>query len=157
MWIRDLSVLECTKILASERLAHLACVDGTRPYLVPIYFAYADHHLYSFSMIGRKIECMRCNPNICLQVDERGRGPGWRSVIVQGRYQELDVSAGFAQERDRAWNLLSKYPIWWEPGSLKPAGQTVPHGADHYEHVYFRVLIDSVTGREAKDLDAPVP
>ncbi|BCH24227.1 hypothetical protein MesoLjLc_38910 [Mesorhizobium sp. L-8-10] len=157
MWIRDLSALECSKILASERLAHLACVDGRQPYLVPIYFVYSDHHLYSFSMPGHKIDCMRSNPHICLQVDERGQGPGWKSVIVQGRYQELDVSPELVREREHAWSLLSKHPFWWEPGSLKPIGQAVPRSADHYEHIYFRVLIDSVTGREAKDPGTQVP
>lgn len=150
MWVKELSVLDCTNVLIAGRLAHLGCMDGTRPYVVPIYFAYSDHHLYSFSMPGRKIECMRSNPHVCLQVDERGHEHGWKSVIIQGVYQELEVSDGLAEARTHAWQLLSKYPIWWEPGSLKPKEQPVPQAAEHYGHIYFRVRVESVTGREAK-------
>lgn len=148
MWIKALSALECAKILAAGRFAHLACADGNQPYIVPIYLAYADNHLYGFSMPGHKIECMRSNPHVCVQVDERGQGPEWKSVIVQGRYQELDNSPELEQERDHAWRLLSKNPIWWEPGSLRPVE---PGASDHYEHVFFRILVDEITGREARN------
>jgi nitroimidazol reductase NimA-like FMN-containing flavoprotein (pyridoxamine 5'-phosphate oxidase superfamily) len=54
MHIRSLSTLECTKMMSASRLGHLACVKDGRPYVVPIYFAYADNHLYAFSMPGKK-------------------------------------------------------------------------------------------------------
>ena len=37
---------------------------------MPIYFAYHDGYLYSFSTVGRKIEWMRGNPLVCLETDE---------------------------------------------------------------------------------------
>lgn len=144
-----MSALECAKLLMASRLAHLACAEGSRPYVVPIYYAYVHHHLYGFSMPGRKVDCMRRNPNVCVQVDECGKGVEWKSVVVQGRYQELDDSPELIQEREHAWRLLSKIPIWWEPGSLKLVEQA-PEIADHYDHVFFRVLVDEITGREAR-------
>ncbi|TIP77993.1 MAG: pyridoxamine 5'-phosphate oxidase family protein, partial [Mesorhizobium sp.] len=80
--IRTLSVLECSKVLASNRVGRLACSNDDQPYVVPFYYAHADNHLYAFSMPGKKIDWMRSNPLVCVQIDERGQGRGWRSVVV---------------------------------------------------------------------------
>ncbi|TIO84047.1 MAG: pyridoxamine 5'-phosphate oxidase family protein [Mesorhizobium sp.] len=152
MLIRTLSTLECTKVLAANRLAHLACCKDGRPYVVPIYYAYADYHLYAFSMPGKKINWMRDNPMISLQVDERGKGRGWRSIIVDGRYVELPDQIRYKQERDHAWRELSKHFDWWEPGALKPV---TPVLASHSPHLFFRIIIEQISGREAKENGAP--
>ena len=148
MLIRSLGKLECTKVLAENRLGRLACAREGRPYVVPTYFGYEDNCLYAFSMPGKKIEWMRASPVVSVVVEERGRGRGWKSVIVDGNYQEL--SERF--QRNRAWTLLSKYFDWWEPGAFKPV---TPLMADHSDHVFFRILIDQLSGREAKETDLP--
>ncbi|TGV54549.1 pyridoxamine 5'-phosphate oxidase family protein, partial [Mesorhizobium sp. M2D.F.Ca.ET.160.01.1.1] len=76
MQIRTLSALECTKILTANRFGHLACAKDGQPYVVPFYFAHADNHLYAFSMPGKKIDWMRSNPLVSVQVEERGTGRG---------------------------------------------------------------------------------
>ena len=45
MWICTLTMLECSKVLADNRLGHLACTKDGRPYVVPFSYAYADNHL----------------------------------------------------------------------------------------------------------------
>jgi nitroimidazol reductase NimA-like FMN-containing flavoprotein (pyridoxamine 5'-phosphate oxidase superfamily) len=148
MRIRSLSTLECSKVLEANRFAHLACARDGRPYVVPVYFAYADNHLYSFSMLGKKIDCMRTNPHVSVVVEERGEGRQWKSVIVDGRYEELPDRIGHKRERDHAWSLLSKHVDWWEPGALKPVN---PPLSDHSDHVFFRILVDEISGREARE------
>ena len=148
MHIRSLSTLECTKLLSANRLAHLACSRDEKPYVVPIYFSYAENHLYAFSMPGKKIDCMRANPEVSLVVEERGNGRQWKSVVVDGRYEELPDRIGHKRERDRAWSLLSKQVDWWEPGALKPV---TPVLSDHSDHVFFRVLVVQLSGREATE------
>jgi nitroimidazol reductase NimA-like FMN-containing flavoprotein (pyridoxamine 5'-phosphate oxidase superfamily) len=44
------------EVLAHTHLGRLACVRGTQPYIVPIYFTYHDQSLYSFSLSGQKID-----------------------------------------------------------------------------------------------------
>lgn len=146
MLIRSLSVLECTKLIAADRVVRLACCREGQPYLVPIHMAYADRHLYGFSMPGRKIAWMRDDPRVCVQVDELGPGRGWWSVVALGNYEELGPSAESEQERIHAWRLISSRPNWWEPGSLNPVHPTV---SDHYEHVFFRIVIEEISGRQA--------
>lgn len=148
MHIRSLSALECTRILAESRLARLACTREGKPYVVPIYFAYADSHLYAFSMPGKKIDFMRANPAVSLIVEEHGHGREWKSVIIEGRFEELPDRIGHKRERDHAWSLLSKHFDWWEPGALK---LVTPPLSGHLEHIFFRVLVEELSGREATE------
>jgi uncharacterized protein len=143
MIVKELTERECADILTASSLGHLACVKDNRPYVVPITFTFADNHIYSFSLSGQKIEWMRKNPQICLQVDDFKEGREWRSVVVQGIYDELPDRIGSKRERDHAWSLLSKHANWWEPGGLKP----VP--AAETSHVFYRIEIETLTGRRA--------
>ncbi|WP_136619221.1 MULTISPECIES: pyridoxamine 5'-phosphate oxidase family protein [Mesorhizobium] len=148
MHIRTLSTLECTKMLTANRVARLACAKDGQPYVVPVHYAYADNHIYAFSMPGKKIDWMRANPLVSVQVDEHGEGRGWKSVVVDGRYEELPDRIGYKLERDHAWTLLSKHADWWEPGALKPVPTPV---SDSTPHVFFRILVVQVSGREANE------
>ena len=51
--------VECQVSLESNRLASLACAKGGIPYVVPIYYAYEDQLIYSFSMLGKKVDGSR--------------------------------------------------------------------------------------------------
>ncbi|TGQ35575.1 MULTISPECIES: pyridoxamine 5'-phosphate oxidase family protein [unclassified Mesorhizobium] len=148
MLVRTLSNLECTKLLAANRVGHLACAKDGQPYVVCFNYAYADNHLYAFSLPGKKIDWMRANPLVCAQIDEHTQGRGWRSVIVDGRFEELPDRIGHKVQRDHAWSVLSKHTDWWEPGALKPV---MPPVSDSLPQVFFRILIEQVSGREASE------
>lgn len=146
MIIRELSTAQCTVLISANRLARLACARDNQPYVVPFFYAFADSHAYAFTMPGKKLEIMRSNPSVALLVEEHGSGRGWKSVIAEGRFEELPDRIGFKRERDHAWSLLSKHTDWWEPGALKPV---LPPLAYHSSHVFFRVLVERMSGREA--------
>ena len=148
MWIRTLTTLECSKILADNRLGNLACTKDGRPYVVPFSYVYADNHLHAFSLPGKKIEWMRYNPQICLLMEEKKHGRAWKSVVVDGRYEEIPERIGHKQDREHAWSLLSKHANWWEPGSLKPEASPP---SEPSPPVFFRVRIEQLSGREAKE------
>ena len=146
MHIKAMNETDCLAFLAANRLARLACSVDDRPYLVPIHYAFRNHFIYAFSMPGRKVEAMRANPNVALLVEEFGEGRIWKSVIAEGRFEELPDRIGSKIERDHAWSLLSRHANWWEPGALKP-DMAMP--ADEPHHIFFRVSIDSLSGRES--------
>jgi uncharacterized protein len=148
MQIHVLSQLECSRTLDANRLCRLACCKDGMPYVVPIYFAHADNCLYAFSMPGKKIDLMRNNPNVAALVEERKEGREWRSVVVEGLYEELPDRIGHKRDRDHAWSLLSKHSDWWEPGALKP---DTPPVSEHSPHIFFRVVIQVMSGREARE------
>lgn len=136
------------ELLAAHHLARLACARDGRPYVVPIYYAYADKALlHAFFIPGKKIDWMRTNPLVSVLVEDRGQGRQWKSVIVDGRYEELPERIGYKRQRDHAWSLLSKYANCWEPGALKPV---TPPSIDDAAHTFFRIVIEEVSGREAK-------
>lgn len=148
MLILTLNKTECENLLAENRVGRLACAKDGQPYLVPVYYAYAKNYLYAFSMPGKKIDWMRANPLVSVLIEDRGQGREWRSVVVDGSYEELPDVIGHKREREHAWSLLSKHANWWEPGGLKPV---MPPSSGHSAHVFFRISVDQVSGREAKE------
>lgn len=148
MLIRTMTTLECTKLLDAHRLCRIACAKDGQPYVVPAYFVHAENRLFMFSMPGRKIEFMRANPLVSVVVEEHGAHRQWKSVVVDGRYEELPDEIGHKRDRDHAWSILSKYNDWWEPGALKPAQ---PPMTNQSPHVFFRLAITELSGREARE------
>ena len=146
MIVKELTEQECANILAANNMGHLACASDNRPYVVPVTFAFADNYIYSFSLTGQKIEWMRANSHVCLQVDDFGQDRGWKSVVVYGVFEELPDRIGSKRERDHAWSLLSKHANWWEPGGLKPV-----MGPGASRHLFYRIRIERLTGRQAVD------
>jgi nitroimidazol reductase NimA-like FMN-containing flavoprotein (pyridoxamine 5'-phosphate oxidase superfamily) len=148
MIVKELNRDECAAVLSASRLARLACSRDGQPYVVPIHYAFADDYLYSFSMPGRKIDWMRENPIVCVQIDDLGSSRNWRSVVVYGLYEELPDRIGSKRERDHAWSLLEKHANWWEPGGLKPVPQPM---ATASTHLFYRIRITSMSGRQGID------
>jgi nitroimidazol reductase NimA-like FMN-containing flavoprotein (pyridoxamine 5'-phosphate oxidase superfamily) len=115
-----------------------------QPYIVPIYFAYQDYWLYSFSVLGQKIDWMRTNPLVCVEADQMRREE-WTTVVVFGRYEELSDTSKFQSERTLAFNLLQQRAMWWEHGGSKK----MPAGAPAAVPVFYRIKIEQITGRRA--------
>jgi nitroimidazol reductase NimA-like FMN-containing flavoprotein (pyridoxamine 5'-phosphate oxidase superfamily) len=115
---------------------------------VTIYYAYSNNAVYAFSMPGKKIDWMRANPTVSLLVEQKEKGREWKSVIVDGRYEELPDRIGHKQDREHCWSLLCNHAAWWEPGALKPESQPA---TDHSPHLFYRILIEQMSGREAKE------
>lgn len=146
MILREMTKEENLAIVSAGRLARLACARDGQPYMVPIHYAFAGHTLYSFSMPGQKIEWMRSNPKVCVQIDDLSTARDWKSVVVHGAFEELPDRIGTKVEREHAWSLLEKHANWWEPGGLKPVLAPIS-GAS--KHLFYRIRIESMTGRQA--------
>jgi nitroimidazol reductase NimA-like FMN-containing flavoprotein (pyridoxamine 5'-phosphate oxidase superfamily) len=96
MIIREMSEAECLQVLARARLARLACALENQPYVVPVYLTYDEDSrcLYGFTTPGQKVEWMRTNPLVCVEVDRIASHDQWVSVIAFGRFEELTESPG---------------------------------------------------------------
>jgi nitroimidazol reductase NimA-like FMN-containing flavoprotein (pyridoxamine 5'-phosphate oxidase superfamily) len=145
MLIQELTRQANLDFLSRMTLARLACTQGAQPYIVPIYFAYHDNCLYSFSTVGQKIEWMRANPLVCVQVDEVMSPQKWVSVIVFGRFEELPDASEWESARALAHELLQRRAAWWEPGYVK----TILNGKERaLIPVYYRIHIVKITGHQ---------
>lgn len=103
MVIREMSPVECSLLLARARLARLGCTRENQPYVVPVSLVYhqpetGEPCLYGVTIPGKKIEWMRANPLVCVEMDEVAADDQWMSVIVFGRYEELPETPGIAAE-----------------------------------------------------------
>jgi nitroimidazol reductase NimA-like FMN-containing flavoprotein (pyridoxamine 5'-phosphate oxidase superfamily) len=145
MIIQEMREADCYAVINRQFIARLASCAKDQPYVVPVQYALSDGLIYSFSMPGRKIDNMRENPKVCLQVDEIEDPRRWKSVLVEGRFRELGSSA----ERQQAWELLQQRSNWWEPGALKPTASDVIAGSS--SHLFYTITIDRLSGRQTAD------
>jgi nitroimidazol reductase NimA-like FMN-containing flavoprotein (pyridoxamine 5'-phosphate oxidase superfamily) len=146
MQIEKISTKECRWILMRQPIGRLACSREDQPYIVPIYLVYEPDHLYGFTTEGQKIEWIRSNPKVCVEVDEIASQFQWESVILKGQFRELPDLPRFAEERLHARKLLEQRSLWWETAfaarQLKSGSQLIPP-------VFYRVEIESMTGYRA--------
>jgi len=146
MVIHDLTPSQCRELLGRTHLGRLGCAKADQPYITPIFFHYdaGQDSLFSFSTLGQKIDWMRGNPKVCVEVDEIVGQYNWRTVLVFGRYEEIDDSAAGRVLRTMIQPKLEAQPGWWLPGAAKLAG-----GQEHHVAVLYRVRIDRLSGRHA--------
>ena len=151
MVIEEIAEQECRRLLAGVSVvARLACSRENQPYIVPIHVHLDDEYLYSYATLGEKIQWMRQNPLVCLEVDELITPSEWVSVVVFGEYEELEDTLEREEARRIAEQLFQKRPMWWEP-AVVPVGSEAPRFP-----VVFRVRIVRMTGRRAT-VDRHVP
>jgi len=169
---------ECLQVLAATRLARLACAFENQPYVVPVYLAYhappgGKACLYGYTTPGQKVEWMRANPLVCVEVDEVDSYDQWMSVVVLGRYEELPEPQGggggrvptraessqgsiaklhtteSGGETLLAHQVLQATGMFWEPAWTAWAAHTNRDSSERYILVYYKVWIDKVTGHRA--------
>lgn len=142
MIIQELSHSKCIDLLNRAKIGRLGCTKDLQPYVVPISIVYADRYIYSFSTVGMKIEWMRLNPRVCVEVEEMTNHQEWETAIVFGTYQEL---SDYPEQRQVAHTLLSRSPLWWEPGYVKTVrdGEVRP-----LDPIYFRISVETISGHQ---------
>jgi uncharacterized protein len=146
MFIQEMTEAECLSTLAGARLGRLACVHENQPYIVPIYFAYEHPYVYAFTTPGQKIEWMRYNPFVCLEVDEIKDSEHWKSVVIFGRYEELRDMPAWRDPSLHALELLNKNAGWWKPGY---ASSDLREPTQPPTPIFYRIHIDRLSGRRA--------
>ncbi|MFC1627957.1 pyridoxamine 5'-phosphate oxidase family protein [Gemmatimonadota bacterium] len=109
-----------TDLLETAEAGHLAMCQDSKPYLVPISFVYSEGRIFFHgSTIGKKMDYMLANPNVCFAVDESELAPGpdpcklhfnFRSTIAHGTARVVDDIA----EQVEALRLLAEK---YSPGS----------------------------------------
>ena len=127
---------EMESFLDEQVYGRMGCHDAGLTYVVPLIYARDGDALYIMTTEGLKVRAARSQPAVCFEVDEHDRTTGnWRSVIVQGHYEELDA-AGTAV----ALAALGK-----RFGARSPTSKPAPEPAR--PTVAFRIVIASMTGR----------
>lgn len=136
--IKHLDENAARALLSEQKFAHLGCVlkDG-EPYVVPVNYLYLDETIYIHSLPGKKLNALRANGKICLQVEKIEDGYTWRSVIVSGEFEEI-------KPNDVKIKLLQEFSKKFE--RLTPVEAMIEEKWDLGEIVIFRINIKRITG-----------
>ena len=146
MFIHEMTIDECRSALQKANVGRLACARDGQPYAVPINFAFDGTYLYGFTTLGQKIEWMRANPLVCVEVDEIISENQWMSIIVFGQYEELTDKPEYERARVRAHAFLQKRAIWWEPAALSQEHRDQSHSLTP---IVYRLHVKKITGHRA--------
>jgi len=130
--LRDTDALA---ILREGSLGRLGCIADGGPYVVPVNYFFDGQDIYIHSLPGKKINALRANPRVCLQVDEITDAYHWRSVIAYGTYEEI------SDEKIRE-ELLVK--LFNRLPNLTPVESGLAKGLK--ETIVFRLKVDEITG-----------
>src|SRR6476620_2707326 len=143
MHIEEMTNQECRAMVAGTHVVRLACAVDNQPYIVPLHLAFDGEFFYGYSTLGHKIQWMRQNPLVCLEIDAVAGKQQWESVVVFGSYEELPATPDHENSRRHAEQLFQMRPMWWEPGAVPLEGRRPG------EPVVFRIQVRRMTGRRA--------
>jgi nitroimidazol reductase NimA-like FMN-containing flavoprotein (pyridoxamine 5'-phosphate oxidase superfamily) len=139
--LRDLSPEVTDYILRNQFFGRIGCAANGQVLVLPVTYLYDGQAIYGQTREGAKTQLLRQNPLLCFEVDEMCSPTCWRSVVVQGVYEEL---AG--DDRLYAEQRLG-------PGRVAPrTGSPAADAGSQKPIVVYRIRILSKTGRtETKD------
>jgi hypothetical protein len=186
MIVEEMSREECSQVLAEARLARLACAADNQPYVVPMYLVYhqapdGEDCLYGFTTIGQKVEWMRANPLVCVEVDEVSSRTEWVSVVAFGRYEELPIvheptvgraptrsstadwhearaaASEYANEQLFARQLLEARAMWWEPAYTVRTEVVRGGRPSDTSPVFYKIHLTQMTGDRARREQVAAP
>ena len=133
--ISEIGYRESRELLRNQNIGRLGCCSEGMPYVIPVNYFFDGEDIYILSMPGRKIQIMRANPYVCLQVDEIEDTFNWISVIAFGQFEEVYDTT----ERDRILAaMFQRFP------HLTPVESKVKNSMS--EVIVFRIRIERITG-----------
>ena len=135
--ITQLSDEKARTLLRSRHLARLACTVNGDPYVVPINYLLDDGEIYSHALPGKKIDAMRTDPRVCLQVDHIHDDLHWSSAIAFGRFEEIQKPEC---RRVAMTKILSSFP------KMTPVESMIVQDAAAPDSIIFKIVVERVTG-----------
>lgn len=153
--IGKLTQRQIDEVLKSHYVGRIGYISGSRAYIVPVSYVFDGLSILVHSSEGRKIEAMRQNPNVCFEVDDINDLGNWKSVVCQGRYDELTDP----EDKRIALRMLLNRSIPSVSSSTMHLGFTWPFYSDEVETVdgiFFRIQLLHRTGRFEKNFEHPV-
>jgi len=142
------------EVLINQLVGRIACSFDGEIYVVPISYAYDGCYIYCHTHEGEKTAIMRKNPKICFEVEEMKNMANWRSVIVQGEFEELRERS----ERNHAMQTLLNRYLPMISSVTTHLGEHWPFHADDttdIEGVVFRIVVKEKSGRFESSEQSP--
>ena len=136
--IKNLDEKETRKILKEQKFGHLGCVlDSGEPYVVPVNYLFKDGEIYIHCLPGQKLDALRANGKVCLQVEKIEDSCRWQSAIAFGEFQEI-------KRTNKKIEILKEFSTRFEP--LTPVEAMIEEQWNLGGLVVFRLNIKRITG-----------
>jgi len=132
-----LTTTEALELIKAGKIGRLGCVDQDGPYVVPINYLLDDGEIYSHALPGKKIDAMRTDPRVCLQVDHIHDDLHWSSAIAFGRFEEIQKPEC---RRVAMTKILSSFP------KMTPVESMIVQDAAAPDSIIFKIVVERVTG-----------
>lgn len=136
--LHDLSPELTEHLLSTQFFGRIGCAADGQVLVLPVAYLYDGHAIYGQTREGTKTRMLRQNPTVCFEVDEACSPTSWRSVVIQGVYEELN-----GDDRIYAEQRLG-------PGRVAPRSDVVSSTGEVPQPpppVVYRIRILSKTGR----------
>src|SRR6266540_3507466 len=135
MNVGKLANTDALAILREGTLGRLGRIASGWPYVVPVNYFFDGKDIYIHTLPGKKLDALRANPRVCLQVDEIKDSYNWRSVIAYGTFEEV------SSEETRE-NILTK--LYRRFPHMTPVESRMVEGTKGT--IVFRIEVEEVTG-----------
>jgi len=134
-------------LLTQQVTGRLACHYDGETYIVPLNYVYKNGVIYAHSGLGKKIDMMRKNPEVCFEVEDVESIFQWRCVITWGTFEEISDE----DEKQQVRQLLTH--------RFMPLVSQPQHHASHgiaadevdidtrVEPIVYKITVKKVTGR----------
>ena len=147
--IRTLSEKESYHILRNNYIGYLAYTYQNRPFIKPITYFYDElkNVIISYSGHGHKVNAMRKNNNVCLEVAEIDSVNDWKSALVHGSFEQLYGSQAKA--------YLHEFSLGVKDLIIKKEGKNLDFISEFSSKIYndddapiiYIVKIEEINGR----------
>ena len=136
--IKNLDEKAARKLLKEQKLGHLGCVlESGEPYVVPVNYLFRDDEIYIHCLPGQKLDALRANGKVCLQVEKIGKSCRWQSAIAFGEFQEV-------KRTNKKIEILKEFSTRFE--HLTPVEAMMEEQWNLGGLVVFRLNIKRITG-----------
>jgi uncharacterized protein len=149
--ILKLGKSKCRTLLSNNYIGHLAYIYKNRPFVIPVTYYYDDstNSLFGYSGNGHKINALRINNAVSLEVANIESVNTWKSVSVQGAFYELEGSTAKIN--------LHKFSEGVKRVVRIKEGRDLKYLSEFSSKIYkegppivFKIDIEELTGRERK-------
>jgi nitroimidazol reductase NimA-like FMN-containing flavoprotein (pyridoxamine 5'-phosphate oxidase superfamily) len=137
--ILEMSTSEIDEFVLSQKIGRVGCHVNGETYVVPVIYGWDADCIYVYTTEGKKVDMMRENHRVCFEIDEYAPDGGWRSVIAQGVFEELN-----GDDAARALRIITERVT-----SNRDASSSRSRGGERVP-VAFRIRTTDVTGRKVE-------
>jgi len=146
--MKNLSNSESITLLKDNYIGHLSYIAQGSPFTIPITYYYdkISYAIISYSAEGHKMDSMRKNSEVALEVEEIESNNNWQSVLVHGTFEELhgsDAKYYLHEFTEGVKSIITQkehtHPEFISEFSSKSSSKKIP--------VVYRIKIEEITGK----------